>query len=122
MNDRPIIVPASAAHLAQIGEHPKGAGRAYAAIAHGEVLGVCGYYHDRDRLVLYSKVRPELRRWKKTLVRGAKMALAAAMRVRSPIVASADPAIPGARRMLEALGFDLVEGNLYWRDPWAQQR
>ena len=114
----PTIVPATIAMLEQLGEHPRGAGRAYAAILDGKPLGVCGYYHDTSRLVLYSKVTPELRRWKKVIVRGARMAMAAASRVRAPVAALAQADIPGSARMLQALGFEQVEDDLYWRPTW----
>lgn len=114
----PVIVTATRAHLEAMGEHPRGAGRAVAALLEDRVLGVAGYYHDGARLILYSKVDPELRRWKKVIVRGARLALAAASRVRAPVAAVADESIPGSRRMLEGLGFSQVEGNLYWRPTW----
>lgn len=114
----PQIVPATKAHLESLGEHPKGAGRAYAAVLDGRTLGVCGYYQDRSRLILYSSVTPELRRWKKVIVRGARLAMAAASRVRAPVAAVAQAEIPGSERMLQALGFEQVEGDLYWRPTW----
>ena len=114
----PTIVPATTAMLERLGERPRGAGRAYVAVLEGKPLGVCGYYHDRGRLVLYSKVEPELRRWKKVIVRGARMAMAAASRVRAPVVAIAQDDIPGSARLLQALGFERVEGDLYWRPTW----
>jgi len=114
----PSIVTATRAHLEAIGEHPRGPGRAYAAVLEGRVLGVCGYYHERGRLILYSSVTPELRRWKKVIVRGARMAMAAASRVRAPVAAMAQKDIPGSGRLLEALGFHQVEGELYWRPTW----
>lgn len=115
---KPELLPATPAMLAELGEHPRGAGRAYAAVLEGRTLGVCGYYHDRARVVLYAKVTPELRRWKKTIVRGARMAMAAALKVRAPIAAACDPDIPGSERTLLALGFEHVEGNTYWRPSW----
>lgn len=118
----PIIVPASQRHLEELGEHPKGSGRAFAALHEGRVLGVAGYYGLRDQLVLYSKVLPELRAWRKTIVRGARMALGAALRLRAPIVAVADPEIPGSARLLEGLGFEQIEGALYCRPSWPSQR
>lgn len=114
----PTIVPATAAMLDYLGERPRAAGRAYAAVLDGRPLGVCGYYHDHARLVLYSKVEPELRLWKKVIVRGAKMAMAAASRVRAPVVAIAQDDIPGSARLLQALGFEQVDGDLYWRPTW----
>jgi hypothetical protein len=104
--------------LEQIGERPRGAGRAYAAVRGADVLGVCGYYHDEGRLILYSKVKPELRRWRKVIVRGARLAMAAASRVRAPVAALAQEDIPGSARMLQALGFEQVEDDLYWRPTW----
>lgn len=116
----PQIIPATKANLEELGEHPSGAGRAYAAVLDGRTLGVCGYYQDRTRLVIYSKVTPELRRWKKVIVRGARMAMAAASRVDAPIAAVAEPGIPGSARMLMALGFEQVNGDLYWRATWRR--
>lgn len=114
----PTIVPASQRHLAELGEHPKGSGRAFAGILDGRVLGIVGYYGQRDQLVLYSKVLPEGRRWKKAIVRAARMALKAALARHVPIVAVADPEIPGSARMLEALGFEHVRETVYCRPPW----
>lgn len=117
----PQIVPCTRAHLEELGEQPKGAGRAYAAVLEGRTLGVCGFYQDGSRLVLYSKVTPELRRWKKVIVRGARMAMAAASQVRAPIAAVAEPEISGSARMLKALGFEHVEDDVYWRPTWRMQ-
>lgn len=112
----PAIVPATRELLAAIGEKPPGAGRAFAAVLDGEVLGVCGYFHDHARLVLYSKMRPELRRWKKVIVRGVRLAMQAASKVRAPIVATADEAVP--QRFLKKLGFEHVVDNVYWKPTW----
>lgn len=118
MSRAPQIVPATQAMLEALGEHPEGAGRAYAAVLDGRPLGVCGYYHGSDRLVLYAKVKPELRRWKKVIVRGARLVMAEAARVRAPVVALAQDDIPGSGRMLEALGLEHVENGIYWRPTW----
>jgi len=120
MTCAPQIVPATQVMLEALDQHPAGAGRAYAAVLEGRALGVCGYYHDRSRLILYAKADPELRRWKKVIVRAAKMALAAASQVRAPVVALCDSEIPGSARMLEALGFEHVEQGIYWRPTWRQ--
>jgi len=114
----PTIVPATQAMLQELGERPKGTGRAYAVILEGRTLGVCGYYQDHGRLVLYARVTPELRRWKKLILRCARMTMAAADRLRAPVVALAQPDIPGSARTLLALGFEHVEQELYWRPTW----
>lgn len=117
----PTLVPATQAMLKELGERPKGTGRAYAAVMEGRTLGVCGYYQDHGRLVLYAQVTPELRRWKKVILRGAKMTMAAADRLRAPVVAMAQPDVPGSDRTLIWLGFEHVEEELYWRPTWRLQ-
>jgi len=114
----PSIVQASNAHLEEMDEHPRGAGRALAAVLQGRTIGICGYFQMHGQLVFYARISPELRAWPKTILRGAKRALAQALRIRAPIVAYADPAVPSSRRTLEHLGFRHLEGETYWRTTW----
>lgn len=119
----PAIVPATRAHLEAVGERPRAAGRALAAVLEGRCIGVCGYFHDRHRVVLYARVSPELRAWPKVILLGAKIALGQAARLHAPIVAYADPEILSSRRTLEYLGFVQVgDGDTYWRPAWPRQQ
>lgn len=92
--------------------------RAIAAVENGEVLGVTGFYPQEGHLVIFADIAPKARaeicRHKRTLIKCAWKVLGMAMRRRMPIVATADPEIEGADRLLEHLGFAPHNGSYRW--------
>lgn len=108
-----MIVPATAELLKRFyGEAPKRTQKAVVALAGERVVGVAGVYVDEERQVMFSDLTDELRRDKRTVIRGirAVMQLASA---KMPVHALADPQIEGSETLLEHMGFKPLEGRVY---------
>ena len=113
---KPEIVPASLCHFSQVGEIVRN-GRAFAVVLEGRAIGITGYYLDSGRLILYSKITPELRPWKKIIVLTAKMIIGLASKIRAPLDARSEPETPGSECLLLGLGFKRLEGEVFRRLP-----
>lgn len=112
---KPEIVPATYEHFAELGERVRRGCRAIAAVLDGKTIGITGFYAENGRVVVFSTITPELRQFKKTIVKGARMILEMAMDIKAPINAVAEPETPGSERLLEGLGFVHLDGNVYGR-------
>lgn len=90
--------------------------RAIVAELNGEVIGIGGVYYDGNKTVAFSSIKPELLRYKVTLVRGLKKI----MDIVGPreCIAIADPKIETAPQLLRRLGFEEIGGG-YFR--WARK-
>lgn len=107
------IVPATRELLtAFYGEPPARSMRAFVGLADGVPLAVFGLYYDEARLVLFSDIKPEARRFKKSLVAGAFRVMDLARELGLPVHAVAGCA-DGSVRLLERLGFRLESLDLY---------
>lgn len=116
----PVIRQATADDLvAYFGAAPRQSMRAYVAVVDGRPVGIAGVSYEfrgRDaRVKLFSEMKPEMRRHKKAIVRGARAMLEA---FGAPgMVAVANPEEKGACRFLAALGFrpghDTPNGRLF---------
>lgn len=97
------------------GAPPARSMRAFVGLADGSALAVFGLAYEEGRMLLFSDLKPEARRYKKTLVQGAfrVMALARAMNV--PVHAVAGCA-DGSVRLLERLGFERVGDVFIWKE------
>lgn len=84
----------------------------------GELLGIGGIYWNEGKKVLFSEVKPEGERFKKTLVRVAKRIV----KELRPRYALADKHTEGAAKLLEHLGFEPVEGVEYGGSPLFEMR
>lgn len=110
---RTEIVPATAAMLVQFyGAPPSRSMIAFAGLADGVLLAIFGLYYDTGRMVLFSDIRPEARRFKKRLVEGAFRVMALAREKAVPVYAVAD-CVDGSVRLLERLGFKPQPGGVY---------
>lgn len=110
------ILPATHELLTQFyGEPPSRSMRAFVGIADGVPLAVFGLYYDVGRMVLFSDIRPEARRFKKTIVQGAKAVIELAKEMRVPVHAVAGTA-DGSVRLLERMGFKRESGNFFVLD------
>lgn len=117
----PDIVPANKGHFDDLGENLKRGGRAIAAVLDGRTIGVAGYYLDNGRVVVFSTITPELRKFKRTIIRGAKIVMGMSDRIAAPANAVADE-VHGSDTLLEHFGFEHVDGNIYGREPsWRRQ-
>lgn len=117
---KPDIIMASSANFIELGEPVRG-GRAIAAILDGKTVGIAGYYLDKGRVVVYSKITPTLRLHKRTIIRGAMIIAGMVDKVQAPALALAEDGTAGAEALLEHIGFERVEGSVYGRAPWRRQ-
>lgn len=100
------IKPATREMLTEMYGHPPSRSmRAYAGFADGQLLAVFGWYYVNDDAVLFSKMKPEARKYKKTLVKAARMVVNAA-KVRLKAIPDCD--VPGSEKLLAHLGFRKV--------------
>lgn len=104
----PVIRPATQADLdAFYGYRHTMTMRAWVAVLDGRPIGVCGVGYPRGRpIYLFSDIKPEMRRFPKAILRGARLVLDAVKG--PPLFASASSA--GAARLLGHLGLRHV-GN-----------
>jgi hypothetical protein len=118
----PLIRPATAADLERFyGAPPARTMRAWVAVLDGEPLAVAGiaYQSIGQPPYLFSDLKPEMRRHRKAIVRGARQMLAAV--ARPGLMAIAGEA--GSPRLLTRLGFVHVgttpQGEIY---QWQKQQ
>jgi hypothetical protein len=112
----PEIRPATAADLARFyGQAPQRTMRALVAILEGEPVAVAGiaYQKPGQQPYIFSDLKPEMRRHRKAIVRGARAMLA--QLARPGLMALAGE--PTSPRLLTRLGFRRVattaDGELY---------
>lgn len=118
---QPEIVPANKGHFDDLGETLQRGGRAIAAVMDGSTIGVAGYYLDNGRLIVFSTITPELRKFKRTIVRGAKIVMGMTLNIHAPAHALAESETKGSETLLRHFGFERMEGNLFGRASWRRQ-
>lgn len=102
----PIIREATAADLAAFyGKAPARTVRAMVAVLGDDPIAVCGlaYQGGGLPLLLFSEMKPEMRRFPKMILKGARAALALARGVSAVAVANPDEAL--SPKLLRHLGF-----------------
>jgi hypothetical protein len=104
----PVIRQATADDLiAYYGEAPQHSMKAYVVILDGKPIGIAGVsYQVREeagRVKLFSEMKPEMRRYKKTMLKGAREMLKAF--AVPGMVAVANPEEGNSRKLLASLGF-----------------
>lgn len=78
-----------------------------------EPVGLVAMYADGHRMVMLADLSDQIRQDKRTLVRGYRAILAMAAKHKAPVHAIADPDIPGSAALLEHMGFEHLNGDLY---------
>lgn len=123
MNPEPR--PATAVDIAAFYDGPQEKTmRAWAWTLDGEPIALAGIiYHDPTHPpVLFSALKPEMKRFPRTIVRGARAMLEALVDV--PMLTLADREIPGSARLLTRLGFryaaSTADGDIYQFTPGAR--
>lgn len=116
---QPEIRPATAADLAAFyGTPPARTQRAWVAVLDGRPLAVCGVAYERGKpAFLFSEIRPEMKRYPKTIIRGARMVLAET----AGLGLRAQASSPRAARLLGWLGLRYLGsqgGNMIFE--WAE--
>ena len=88
--------------------------RARVAEFNGEIVGMIGWYRRGEQAFVVSEVRGEMRRFPRLILQEARAMLDS---LKLPGLCMADPKEPGARRLLEWLGWRYLmttdEGEAY---------
>lgn len=115
----PVIRHATAADIRSFYGSPRRETlRAFVADLDGDVIAVWGLARKGESLTMFSDLKPEAYRYRKTIVREGRKALEIANGL--TVLAVAQPEIVGSDRYLKALGFKhaytSVAGEVYaWR-------
>lgn len=108
------IVPATQELLERFyGYTPKRSQRAVVAVDGERVIGVAGVYMDDGRQVMFSDLTDEIRKDKRTIVRGIREVLRLAAKRHLPVHALADPEIEGSETLLRHMGFEEIADRIY---------
>ena len=110
-----IIRPATREDLKAVdGEAPAKTTRALAAVEGEEVIAIWGIYPQNSRYVLFSSLSPKFKACKRNFIVGIEsVRQLLASRPWMPVIAEADPDIPGSDVLLKHMGFDHVFGRVY---------
>jgi hypothetical protein len=84
----------------------------------GQIIGIGGIYWNEGKKVLFSEIKSEGKKFKKTMVRVAKRIVAEL----NPRYALADGRTANSVKLLEHLGFEPVEGVEYDGSPLFEMR
>jgi len=99
------------------GEMPKQTVRAIAGVRGDQVLGIAGYFVDRSRVVVFSDIPEENRKYRVSIMKGADILLKMASKTGMPVHAIPNENIKGADRFLKRLGFvEVYKGIFAWRN------
>ena len=105
------FVPATAEHIrALFGRSLERTVRALAVIDGEKVLGIGGIYDDEGHTVVFAKLTDELRSHPRVVLLAARRVMGW---LRGEAFALCDTNIPQARRFLEYLGFQRIQGEVY---------
>ena len=101
-----IIVDATSAHLAAFyGGAPAVTCRAWAVLDGEQVLGVCGYFKHGIGNMVFTEMKPELRRHPRVMVSAGWRVLRHLAQLGKPVYAKCDQRIEAAERFLQHFGF-----------------
>ena len=112
----PTIRPATLADFTTLyGRAPDRTIRAWAAELDGQPVGIAGIAYNGPRPVMFGKITPALRPYRRFIVRAAKEL--AEIGHEACAVACADPREPLSCKLLQRLGFEFIgngkDGSVY---------
>lgn len=103
---QPEIVQATPELIgAYYGKKPPHSLRGYVALLDGRPVGVAGIYYEDNRPVAFSDMLPELRAYRRVLVRGVRLVEQMMDRTALPVSAVINEGEPTAPDLLKRLGF-----------------
>lgn len=108
---RPIIREATEADFRQFYGKIPWTFRAYVVEIDGQIMGIGGVYYDGESIIAFSSIRPELKRHKVTILKGARKVMGLVNGRACLAIASKDHA--GSERLLEHLGFERVGDRVF---------
>ena len=87
------------------GKAPSNSFKGIVAVEGGKVIGIGGIFHNKTNLVVFTDMKPEMRQYKKAIVKGCRMIMNMVKEANRPVYAIANPDEPTAEKLLEKLGF-----------------
>ncbi len=87
------------------GKLPPWSFQGIAAELDGEVIGLCGLYRESGAKVVFSEIRPQMRKHKKAIGKACRMLMQMADKTPGTTHAVASPTEPTAGYLLAKLGF-----------------
>ena len=120
-NQRLILRPGTQRdYLAFYGKPPLYSAKTLVADLDGTIIGVAGIEYRRGFLYAFSDLTPEIRQFRKALVRAGDWLLRQMIQAGVPVAAVANPNEPTAQAFLTRIGFvhvgATVDGEVYeWR-------
>ena len=95
--------------------------KAITAVLDGAPVGIAGIYFDRGRVVAFSEIKEELRRYPIAIYKAARIVREMIIKMNVPVIAIASPSVDGAGELLHHLGFDHIDtskaGEVYQWNP-----
>ena len=88
-----------------------------AAQVDGRTIGVAGYFPEGERYIMFVRFSDEIRKDKRTIIKGMRILDQMVGQRRIPLHAMKDECIKGAETLLRHAGFTPIRGNLYGRQP-----
>ena len=106
----PVLRPATAGDVADFFGKPQAKTvQAVVMELDGRVIGIGGLAYEGDKLVAFGDFKPEALKYKRMVVKGARMVRDMVAKARAPVFTVADDKYPGSAKLLLRLGFDQVE-------------
>lgn len=125
-NERLILRPGTAADwLSYYGTPPKYSAKTLVADLDGKVIGITGIEYRRKLLYAFGDMGPEMRSYRKALVKAGHWLIEQMSKAGAPVVAVANPSEPTAPAMFIHMGFvhlgQTADGEVYqWRKPQSR--
>jgi len=87
------------------GKPPTNSFKGIVAVEGDKVIGIGGLFYTKSGLVAFSDMKPEMRQYKKAMVKGCRMIMNMVKNAEVPVYAVANNMEPTAKNLLERLGF-----------------
>ena len=87
------------------GKAPINSFKGIVAVENDKVIGIGGLFYSQSNLVVFTDMKPEMRQYKKAIVKGCRIIMDMVKNADRPVYAMANPDEPTAERLLEKLGF-----------------
>ena len=104
------------------GRMPTNSFKGIVAVEGDKVIGIGGLFYTKSNLIAFSDMKPEMRPYKKAMVKGCRIIMDMVKNAEVPVYAVANSNEPTAKNLLKRLGFvnTGVENEfgetLVWRD------
>ena len=87
------------------GHMPTNSFKGIVAIEGDKVIGIGGLFYTKAGVIVFSDMKPEMRQYKKVMVKGCRMIMDIVRKSETSVYAVANDKEPTAKDLLERLGF-----------------